>query len=215
MNLSMELSTLFAHSAHDSIGQTRKDNKRPYHIHTDDVRARTAQVTANPHILAGADLHDVEEDVAPKHSAIPRDLARTFGLDLEFGWEYNLHAIENSLGGTVARYVSQLTDVYTKEAHPDKNRKTRKQLERERYKTFDREVKWIKLVDIASNLNDDGTVLESDGKVEAGFNYMFIKEKALCLPYLFDGSDEKNVFLYEQAKEILIRQAKKFDVRLS
>lgn len=193
----MELSTLFAHAAHDSIGQTRKDNVRSYWIHTDDVRRRVSQVTADPHILAGADLHDVEEDVAPKHSAISRDLARTFGLNLEYPWEYNLDSIGNSMGGRVVSYVFQLTDVYTKEAHPDKNRRTRKQLERERYKTFSPEARLIKLADIASNLTDEGDA------PDFGFMRMFGKEKMLCLPYLADLQDERNVFLFRQAMDIL------------
>lgn len=211
-----ELSTYFMQCAHRSIGQTRKDNKRPYEIHPAGVRRRTAQVTSNPLILAEADLHDVDEDVAnhPKRVPIPADQQEIFGLPRRVEpYFYNLESIGLTFGEFVRAGVDYLSDKYTKELHPDKNRKKRKQLERERYETFPSHVKWVKLADIAENLADDGEVLLADGGAEVGFNQMFIYEKSLCLPYL-RGDGPENDLLYGQAIDILHAQAKKFAVKI-
>ncbi len=212
-----ELSTLFMREAHRSIGQTRKDGVRPYEVHPTGVRRRTAQVTVDPRILAIADLHDVEEDVAPKHSIIIAELQQTFGLPPRqngLPWEYNLEAIHATFGAFIGTGVDFLSDKFTKEAHPDKNRKVRKQLERERYATFPAHIKWVKLADIAENLADDGEVLLADGGAEVGFNQMFIWEKSLCLPYLREKGNRENELLFAQADEILRAQAEKFNVKL-
>lgn len=185
----------FMTAAHRSIDQRRKDNVRLYEIHPLDVLARVSKVTVDEDVLIAALLHDVVEDVFPKN---------------EF---YSLSEIGREFGGRVAGFVHELTDEYTKENYPDKNRKERKQLERERYQTFSREVKLIKLADIAANLADDGEVLLADGGPEVGFNQMFIREKAKCLPYLREDYME-NKILHATALDVLARQAKKFGVRL-
>lgn len=191
----------FMREAHRSIDQRRKDNVRRYEVHPIDVvdRLFAAGVDDNVIIPMGY-LHDVIEDVFPKNPF------------------YSIELIEAEFGKAVAAGVIELTDVYTKELHPSLNRATRKQLERERYATFSDGAKLVKLADIASNLADDGTVLESDGRVEVGFNRMFIKEKAKCLPYLLKFSDTSpfKASLYVLAKnavDVLEAQKKKFDVR--
>ncbi len=202
--------------AHRSIGQKRKDNVRPYEVHPTGVRRRTAQVTVDPRKLAIADCHDIEEDVAnhPKRVQIPPDQQEIFGLRPRVEpYFYNIETIFLIFGAFVAEGVRFLTDKYTKEAHPDKNRKLRKQLERERYATFPEHIKWIKLADIAENLADDGEVLLEGGGAEVGFHQMFIREKALCLPHL-KADDKENRLLYAQAEEILREKAAKFRVRL-
>lgn len=193
MKTSSKIELAKAYFADLHKAQTRKDGVRPYFVHLLDVAERVSQVTDNEDVIIAALGHDSVEDVLG----------------------YTNQQVRHAFGLHVASLVAQLTDVYVKSAYPDLNRRTRKQLERERYKTFTPEAKWIKLSDIASNLNDDGTVLEADGQVEVGFNRMFIKEKALCLPYLVDLQDSRNVFLFKQAEEILKAQAKKFDVRFN
>ncbi len=190
----------FMKAAHRSIGQTRKDGVRPYEVHPLDVMARlqNAGVT-DEDVLIAALLHDVLEDVTPKNPA------------------YDLCDIVFEFGMRVGAMVGDLTDEFIKVKYPDLNRKTRKQLERERYSTFSDEVKQIKLADIASNLHDDGEVLEN-GLPEVGFNRMFIKEKELCLPYLapnlcLDPFPMAHCQLYATARDILAEQKKKFDVR--
>lgn len=179
--------------------QKRKDNVRPYFVHLDDVASRVSKVTDEEDIIIAALGHDSVEDVPG----------------------FTIETVRQEFGPRVANIVLELTDTYTKQAFPSLNRKARKQKERERYAFMSPEAKLIKLADIASNLEDDGEVLEGDGKPEVGFNRMFIKEKALCLPYLVMQSGESaspfyraNAALYVAAVDILKKQAKKFDVKL-
>lgn len=177
----------FMKTAHRSIGQMRKDGNRPYEVHPLEVMERVSKVTDDEDILIAALLHDVIEDVFPTNP------------------DFNEGGIGYQFGGRVLLMVQQLTDKFTKEAHPDKNRKTRKQLERERYATFWPEVKLIKLADIAANLSDDGGA-------DAGFMGMYIREKAMCLPYLTDY-DKANLVLFSEASKILQEKKRKFGVR--
>lgn len=172
--------------------QFRKDGVRPYFVHLEDVARRVSQVTDNEDAIIAALLHDGPEDIP----------------------DYTVAMVRERFGPHVAETVDFLTDRYVKSAYPNLNRRTRKQLERERYKTFSQVAKWIKLADIASNLSDDGSVLNPDGTPEVGFMGMFIREKALCLPYLRVVGDEKNEFLYAQAENILVEKAEKFRVRI-
>lgn len=186
----------FMKAAHRSIDQRRKDNVRLYEVHPLDVLARlqAAGVEDEDVLIAGL-LHDVVEDVFPKNAY------------------YGGQLIIDTFGEQVAGLVEELTDEFTKEKYPHLNRKARKQLERERYLKMSHGALLVKLADVASNLNDDGTVLESDGRVEVGFNRMFIKEKELCLPYLGDPENEVNIRLWNEAHDILQRQKKKFGVK--
>lgn len=172
--------------------QFRKDGVRPYFVHLEDVARRVSQVTNNEDVIIAAFLHDTVEDCPG----------------------YTVAMVGERFGTHVADAVCQLTDVYVKSAYPELNRKTRKQLERERYRTFSDVVKWIKLSDIASNLLDDGDILNADGTPEVGFMKMFVREKALCLPYLRVVGDEKNEFLFAQADNILREKAEKFNVKI-
>lgn len=162
--------------------QKRKDGVRPYFVHLEDVAARVSQVTSNEDVIIAALAHDSVEDVPG------------FTLDM----------VAAEFGHDVADTVNYLTDVYVKSAYPELNRRTRKQLERERYKTFSKVAKWVKLSDIASNLADAG---ESP---DAGFMGMFGREKALCLPYLEDDSSSENRFLYAQAKSELAKARERY-----
>ena len=182
-------------AAHRSIGQTRKDGNRPYEVHPLEVMERVSKVTDDEDILIAAAFHDILEDVTPSNP------------------DFNERAIGYQFGGRVLLMVQQLTDKFTKEAHPDKNRKTRKQLERERYATFSPEVKLIKLADIAANLSDDG-----GADADAGFMEMYIREKAMCLPYLAPAPHSEVLIteintLWEEASRILHAQKVKFGVR--
>ncbi len=183
----------FMKAAHRSIGQTRKDGVRPYEVHPMAVMERVQAVTDDEDVLIAALFHDIIEDVMGENPF------------------YDIYRIAALFGERVAKLVTELTDVYTKESYPDKNRKARKQLERERYATFSPEAKLIKLADIAENLSDDA--------LDAGFMVMFIKEKALCLPYLVMKYAERNEpfywendTLFREAVRVLNKQKIKFDV---
>ncbi len=124
----------FAHAAHDSIGQKRKYSGEPYHVHTDEVArlAEGAGVTLEG--ICAAHLHDVQEDV----NCYP----------------YNLTGIRERFGDRVAILVMQLTEVFTKEAFPDKNRKWRKRHEAIRLGNIHSEAKTIKCCDLIANTRD-------------------------------------------------------------
>lgn len=169
-------------------GQTRRDGVRSYFDgHLVTVRDILASVTQNEDLLSASLLHDYLEDV-------PR--AQASDLD--------------PFGQVIKELVIELTDEFTKARHPALNRATRKGLERERYARMSGGAQLIKMADIAANLSD---LDESD----KGFARMFIKEKALCLPYL---EPREGTLLYGERLELFahaqirLEQAKRtFDVR--
>lgn len=124
---------LFAHEAHDAIGQVRKYTGVPYWRHTDDVANLVSFVTSDPDVIAAAHLHDVIEDVYPIKP------------------QYNLGRIQTLFGLAVADLVEHLTDKYTKEYYPSWNRKIRKQAEAERLSQVPADAQTVKLADLISN----------------------------------------------------------------
>ena len=164
MNL-IERAKQGSHEAHDSIKQVRKYSGEPYWTHTDKVAAIVATVTNDEEVIAAAHLHDVLEDVAPTKP------------------EYDRNWIQRWFGVRVLALVLDLTDVYTKEAFPDKNRAERKQLERERIGKTALEAKTIKLADL---LDNTASIAEHD----KDFAQVYLREKLELLPYLSDGNSE-------------------------
>jgi guanosine-3',5'-bis(diphosphate) 3'-pyrophosphohydrolase len=164
MNL-IERAKQGSHEAHDSIKQVRKYSGEPYWTHTDKVAAIVATVTSDEEVIAAAHLHDVLEDVAPTKP------------------EYDRNWIQRWFGSRVLALVLDLTDVYTREAFPDKNRAERKQLERERIGAIPAEAKTIKLADL---LDNTASIAEHD----KDFAQVYLREKLELLPYLSDGNAE-------------------------
>lgn len=161
MNL-IEKAQQVAHEAHDSIGQKRKYTGEPYWVHTDAVAAQCASVGLRDEAVAAAHLHDVIEDVYPLNN------------------KYDIYFIAREFGEDVAKMVTDLTDVYTKEAWPDLNRAKRKALERERISKVSPETKSIKLADLIHNTQ---SIVTSD----KDFATVYLREKLDVLPYLSDG----------------------------
>jgi len=156
----------FAHEAHDSIGQKRKYNDEPYWVHTDAVAETVASVLpSDEEAIAAAHLHDVVEDVFPLNK------------------EYSIFRITREFGERVAQLVTELTDVYTKEAWPKLNRATRKSLERERVAKISVTGKTIKLADF---LDNTASIVKDD----KDFAQVYLKEKLALLPYLSDGNPQ-------------------------
>ena len=116
-----------------SIGQVRQYTGEPYHEHVLRVAELVRTRTQDQEVLAAACLHDVLEDVEPKRPEFGRD------------------AILERFGRRVLDLVLELTDIYTKENHPDKTRKIRKQLEAERLSKVSEEAKLIKRADLHDN----------------------------------------------------------------
>jgi (p)ppGpp synthase/HD superfamily hydrolase len=134
---------LFAVEAHGSIGQLRKYTGEPYHVHAHAVAELVATRTDDEEVLAAACLHDVLEDVEPLKP------------------EWGRGRILEEFGPRVLDIVIELTNVYTKENHPDLNRKARKALEAERLSKVCEEAKLIKRADLFDNSKSIvGTSLE-------------------------------------------------------
>lgn len=122
----------FAAGAHYGVGQMREtldDPNVPYIVHPLEVADTVAGVAGiSTEAIIAALLHDVVED-----TKVPIEVIRhMFGLE-------------------VAELVLDVTDVYTPEAYPDKNRAERKRLEAERLSYIDPEAQTIKLADGLSN----------------------------------------------------------------
>lgn len=135
---------VFGRAAHDSIGQTRKYTGEPYWTHTERVAGILIDslidlygiVGFDTDMVAGLLLHDVVEDVFPKNP------------------DYSLKRIYNEFGPVIAGYVHDLTDVYTKEAFPQYNRRQRHEQERIRMCLINDKSKVMKACDIRDNTED-------------------------------------------------------------
>lgn len=155
---------LFAKKAHS--GQLRKYSGEPYFKHPEAVAALVAKTAgATPEQVAAAYLHDVVEDT-----------------------EVTLEQLRKEFGETVARYVSDLTDVSTPK---DGNRVQRKALDREHTARACREAKTVKLADLIHNTED---IVANDPE----FAVTYLREKRLLLEVLREGDKE----LYQRAVEL-------------
>ncbi len=144
----------FAAKAHGE--QKRKYTGEPYIVHPIAV----AMILANyfpDHVIVAAILHDVVEDT-------PVVLA----------------TISEAFGYKVSALVHELTDVYTKEAHPEMNREQRKRAECERIAGVSYEAKSIKLADLIDNTE---SIVLHDPK----FAKVYLDEKQNMLRVLADG----------------------------
>jgi len=129
---------LFAHAAHDAVGQRRKYTNDHYWVHVDAVADLVASVTNDEHMIAAAYLHDTVEDTQTTLS----DIAEHFG-------------------GEVMYLVAYLTDV----SRPlDGNRATRKSFDRAHTAKGDARVHTIKLADLIDNVT---TITKYDPKFAA------------------------------------------------
>lgn len=152
----------FSHAAHDSINHKRKYSGQPYWTHTDEVASIVSRVTDDPEMIAAAMMHDILEDVTPKNPA------------------FAISHIQYFFGNRVASLVLDLSDEFIKEKYPHLNRAVRKELERQRLDKIHNDSKTIKLADLISNSRD---ISDHD----KGFSLVYMREKALMLPYLIGG----------------------------
>jgi len=169
--------TRFAEMAHR--GQTRKYTVEPYIVHPVRVMEICRQVTCDTKVLCAALLHDVLEDTAVT--------------------AYEIHSYLYALLGTPGAkqtldLVVELTDVYTKSAYPEWNRRKRKEAETERLAGISPAAQTIKYADILDNIT--AIVLN-----DPGFARVFVRESDALLKRLDQGDEQ----LYERAKETLRR----------
>lgn len=168
----------FAHRAHDVIEQKRKYSGEPYWVHTDEVAqigwdALKLQNIGDEYIqaiVAGYHMHDYREDVVTK---LEQDLR--LEVLAKFEDEYASFPL------LTQQIVTELTDVFVKEAYPQMNRAERKHNERERIGKTSDAAKTGKLADLISNTR---SIVEHD----KDFARTYLREKFALLPYLADGS---------------------------
>ena len=127
----------FAARAHE--GQHRKGGKTPYIVHPIGVAELVKRYTHDQKMIDAAYLHDVIEDCDVTFN----DLVNNFDL-------------------ATASLVQELTNIYTKEAHPNLNRKQRKEHENVRLAHISHKAKVIKGCDIWYNIHDMKGLKESD-----------------------------------------------------
>lgn len=161
----------FADKAHGN--QMRKYTPERYMVHPIRVMETCRDYDASVPMLAAALLHDVLEDTALKNSEMLAFLQTIMNDD--------------DARDTVI-LVEELTDVYTKSAYPQWNRKQRKIKENERIRQTTPEAQTIKYADIIDNTSEI-TVHDP------AFAPRFLKE---CLEIL-EIADKGNTELYQIA----------------
>ena len=143
----------FATIAHE--GQKRKYTDDDYIIHPIAVARLVQAQDGDDNMVYAALLHDVLEDTSINHTQMRTML-------------HNILSVEAA--EDVLSLVVELTDVFTKEAFPHYNRKTRKQFESLRLAYVSDRAKAIKRADIEHNSE---SILDHDPK----FAKVFLKEK--------------------------------------
>lgn len=158
--------------------QKRKYTGEPYWYHLINV-AKILFDAGHRNLIEIALGHDLLEDVPNLESkTITRKLASL---------KYSHNSIIFIEGGILA-----LTDVFTKEAYPELNRKTRKEKEARRLGRIFPDFQTVKYADLIDNSRD---ILENDPK----FAKIYIAEKVQILEFMDKGSSK----LYNQAKKII------------
>jgi (p)ppGpp synthase/HD superfamily hydrolase len=164
---------VYAMAAHAAVGQKRKYSGDPYWTHTEKVAelvynfcyGKVAKYILDQMIKA-AMAHDIIEDVTPCNPTYSEDY------------------IFNKIGVESFAMVKDLTDIFTKENFPNKNRAARKELEALRLSTIPIASKIIKLCDMFDNTRD----IASQDK---NFARVYIKEKLIILSLMNNFEFEK------------------------
>ena len=161
----------FADKAHGD--QMRKYTPQRYIVHPVEVMEICSEYTGDISILAAALLHDVLED-----TSTTRDEIHSFLLTV-----LNPEDAQKAVDLTL-----EMTDVFTKEAYPQYNRRVRKDWEHQRSAKTSADAHTIKYADIISNSIDIT-------KYDKDFGPKFLMEVRSQLKTLNKGNPE----LYKRA----------------
>jgi guanosine-3',5'-bis(diphosphate) 3'-pyrophosphohydrolase len=164
----------FATKAHQ--GQLRKYTHDPYIVHPIRVATMVKSNGGSEAMILAALLHDVLEDTKVTQSEL-----HTFLLE----------RLPKKLANKTIDLVVDLTDVYTTEAFPSKNRAERTKLEAHRLGKAHKDAQTVKYCDIIDNLS---SIL----KYDKGFGLKFVDEKHYLLMFMNKG-DKK---LFSKAVEL-------------
>lgn len=169
--------TEFADQAHGS--QMRKYTNQRYIVHPMEVMHICAEITDALPLLSASLLHDVLEDTEINEREI-----MTFLQTL----------MSTSDAQITLDRVIDLTDIYTKVAYPNMNRRSRKEQEHQRLSQVHPDSQTIKYADIISN-SIDITANEPE------FAIVYLKEMRALLKVM----DKGDLFLYNKAVETVNR----------
>jgi (p)ppGpp synthase/HD superfamily hydrolase len=165
----------FAAKAHGN--QKRKYSDEPYIVHPIRVMETCRKYNSDVTVLAAALLHDVLEDTDCTKEEMFSFLSSIFN---------------DTQASRIAYYVDELTDVYTKEAYRNMNRRKRKKLEAERMEKTSPEAQTVKYADIIDNCSEI-TVHDPE------FATVFLNECKQLLEKMNKGNRE----LLSKAREIV------------
>lgn len=171
----------FAKQAHGNQG--RKYTPEPYMVHPVRVMDLCREYTQSLSVSAAALLHDVLED-----TPVTKDEMKTF--------------LRRQMSYTDADYTMQLvidlTDVYTKQAYPQWNRRKRKKMEADRIALTRPDAQTIKYADIIDNCIE---IVQYD----ADFGPQFLRECNALLTRIPNGNCE----LFARAKQTVLNELSK------
>lgn len=135
--------------------QVRKYTQDPYSTHLMRVAALVQKHTNNKVLVATALCHDILEDTTTTKEELLTALLAIGYLPKE--------------ASSIIKHVLELTDIYTKENHPNKNRAERKALETERLLHISPAAATVKFADLIDNIQD---IIPYD----KGFAKVYIRE---------------------------------------
>lgn len=177
MDLVLQQVKDFADKAHGE--QKRKYSPERYIIHPERVMQMCSLYTDKLPVLAAALLHDVLEDTPVKQRQLH---------------DFLLIIMNEADAKETLSLVVELTDVFTKSAHPRWNRKKRKAKEAERIQKTSADSQTIKYADIIDNCRE---IVEHD----PDFAKTFLRECKALLKLMPKG----NKTLYHEAVETVNR----------
>jgi (p)ppGpp synthase/HD superfamily hydrolase len=159
---------LFGFVSECHFGQERKYTGEPYTNHLKNV-AETVWTHTKSELLVGlAYCHDLFEDTNCTKEELFKNL-------LLLGFPYSTATL-------IASGTTHLTDVYTNEAYPDKNRKWRKQMEAKRLWRIPH---WAQTVKYADFIDNTSSIVQHD----PNFAKTYLEEKRFILSNMRKGEE--------------------------
>lgn len=176
--------TDYTDNAHGN--QLRKYSSERYIVHPIEVMKICSHYTDNTVILCAALLHDVLEDTETSKEEVYSFLSTIL----------NEKEAKQTIG-----IVVELTDVYTKDAYPQFNRKIRKEKEHQRLSQISSEAQTIKYADLISN---SVNIVQHD----SDFGPKFLTEAHDLMQKINKGNEALYILTLETIKNCLLKLSK-------